>query len=345
MKFATGAGLGMPGDRTAAETMRDAIELAVRAEELGYDYVTLAEHHFSDYVGVASPAVVGAAIAARTENIRIVLAISVLALHNPVTVAEEYALLDVISDGRLDFGVGRGYQPGEFKGHNIPLSESRGRFEESLEIIEGLWSTPDFSYEGKFYNVDHLTLYPRPVQERVPLRVAAVSPDSFERVARMHKDLMCAPSITPLEKIKASLDIYRNTLIEEGEDPADYSIFFPDQVYIGETEEECYNMPKAPMEWFQRRNSQLMTAGLLPTDPGYSFYKKAQANRSRFDYDKYYKRGTFVFCSADEAIRRIKERETYLGITDMSAGCMLATKEQALNNMQRIAEQVMPAFR
>jgi alkanesulfonate monooxygenase SsuD/methylene tetrahydromethanopterin reductase-like flavin-dependent oxidoreductase (luciferase family) len=347
--FGAGVGFGMPGERSAAEIMSDALELAELLEELEFDHTRFAEHHFSDYVGVPSPAIAGAAIAARTKRLRIGIGISVLPLHNPVTVAEEYAMLDVISNGRVEFGAGRGYQAGEFKGHNIPLSESRERFEEALDVIEGMWSAKgEFSHEGAFYRVDDIELFPRPVQDPIPIRVAAVSPDSFERLARQHRKILCAPSITPLEKVKASFDTYWRVLEEEGEDPADYDIPFPVSVFLGDTKEEAYEGPRAPMEWFQRRNSQLMTKGLKPTDPNYSFYTKAQANRSKFDYSRYFgKVENWVFDTTDDAIRRIRELAEYMGPNcPLEIGSPnLATRDQSMVNMQRIAERIMPVFR
>jgi alkanesulfonate monooxygenase SsuD/methylene tetrahydromethanopterin reductase-like flavin-dependent oxidoreductase (luciferase family) len=283
-------------------------------------------------------------MAARTETIRISINISVLPLHNPVSVAEDYALLDVISNGRVDFGCGRGYQPGEFKGHNVPLAESRDRLNEAIQIVQGLWSQDDFSFHGEHYEVDHLTLFPKPVQDPVPFRVAGVSPESFEAIAAMKLSLLCAPSITPLDKIKASLDLYREALRSHGEDPADYTITLPQWIYIGDDEQESFDAPRASMEWFQRRNSQLMTAGILPTDPGYDFYSKAQANRAAFDYQHYFDLGVFLFCTPDEAVRRLRERVAYLGVQEVLCAFHASTIDETLENMRRFSEQVMPAF-
>jgi alkanesulfonate monooxygenase SsuD/methylene tetrahydromethanopterin reductase-like flavin-dependent oxidoreductase (luciferase family) len=344
MRFSTNAGYGTPDSRPPEQVHRDAIALAVHAEQLGYDSISLSEHHFTDYVGVPNPAVVAAAMAARTERIRLSINIAVLPLHSPVTVAEDYALLDVISGGRVDFGCGRGYQPGEFKGHSVPLAESRDRLTEAMDIIQGLWSTDDFSYDGQHYQVDHLTLFPKPVQEPMPFRVAGVSPESFEAIAARKLSLLCAPSITPLPKIKESLDLYRAALERHGADPADFTITLPQWVYIADSAEEAYEAPRASMEWFQRRNSELMTTGILPTDPGYSFYSKAQANRANFDYKRYFDEGVFLFCTADEAVERLQERIDYLGVDEILCAFHASTIEETMENMERFATRVMPAF-
>jgi len=344
IRFSTNAGYGTPDSRPPEQVHRDAIELAVRAEELGYDSVSLSEHHFSDYVGVPNPAVVAAAIAARTERIRISINISVLPLHSPVTVAEDYALVDVISNGRLDFGCGRGYQPGEFKGHGVALADSRDRLHEAIQVIQGLWTQDDFSFKGEHYEVDHLTLYPKPKQQPVPFRVAGVSPESFEAVAKMKLPLLCAPSITPLDKVKASLDVYRDALAAEGEDPTDYSITLPQWVYIAHDDAEAFDAPRPSMEWFQRRNSELMTAGIQPGDPGFSFYSKAQANRANFDYQHYFDLGVFLFCTPEKAIERLRSRIELLGVSEVLCAFHTSSIEETLENMERFATTVMPAF-
>lgn len=136
---------------SAAGFYREMIELAVKAEKLSYDSVWVAEHHFANYGLCPAPPVLLAAIAQKTERIRIGPAVCVLPFHDPVKVAEEYAVLDVVSAGRLDFGVGRGYLTHEFAGHLIDREESQVRFDEALEVIERAWSGQPFEYAGRFY--------------------------------------------------------------------------------------------------------------------------------------------------------------------------------------------------
>jgi natural product biosynthesis luciferase-like monooxygenase protein len=356
MKFLTGAGQGPQAGGAEKSTVsgheahriiRSMIEQAQQAEREGFVGLTLAEHHFHEYAGVSgmAPAVVMAAMAEHTETLRFMPAIVVLPLHNPVQVAEEYAMLDIVSNGRLDFGTGRGYQPHEFRGYGIPLDQSRERLFEGIEIVAGLWNNETFSYDGKYFQLDEVRLYPKPVQTPIPIRVAAVSPDSFELVGKVKMDLLFAPSITPLEKLRTSIDIYKQSLKEHGGDPAKHTVTFPMSVYIGETEEECREQPRPGMVAFQKMNSSLMTKGMKETDPNYRFYKKAQANRAAFDYDKYYDRGTWLFCTAEEAVRRIKEEyQDYLGVDEMVCGFTGATPEARAKSRERFVNEVMPAF-
>ena len=132
------------------------------AEELGYDSVWMAEHHGSAYGSMPSPQVAMSVAAKITERMRIGLAVSILPFDNPVRVAEDFAMIDVISNGRLDLGVGRGYPPREFQmlGLEDEQQHSREIFEESLDVLVGLWENETFSYTGKHYQLDEVTIPP-----------------------------------------------------------------------------------------------------------------------------------------------------------------------------------------
>jgi alkanesulfonate monooxygenase SsuD/methylene tetrahydromethanopterin reductase-like flavin-dependent oxidoreductase (luciferase family) len=133
--------------RTESEVYRDSLEQIQVADELGYHTAWLAEHRFSPYGIMPDTLLFGAAVAATTTRIRIGTAVVVLPFHHPILIAEQTAMLDVLSNGRFDFGVGRGYQAQEFRSFNIDMDESRERFEETLNIIQGLWATDNFSYQ------------------------------------------------------------------------------------------------------------------------------------------------------------------------------------------------------
>jgi natural product biosynthesis luciferase-like monooxygenase protein len=333
--------------RRTQAVLEDAIHEAVLAEELGFDTVWLAEHHFSDYGAVPSTSILGAAIAARTSTIRIGTGVLVLPFQNPIRIAEDFALLDQLSGGRLDLGVGRGYQPHEFAGFGIPMSESRDRFDEVLAIIEGLWTNETFSFAGKYYQCDEVSLNPRPLQQPTPpIWIAAVSPESFEKVARMRKPFMSAPSIAPLPKVRKCFDIYRRALAEQG--ISDEGFQFPVQrhVYIGENERDAYETPKDPFMWYQRRNQELMSSKSA-TDESYKFYQRAQANKVDLDYDEVASSEATLLCTAEEAVKRIQKiREeidlNYLLCTFQFGGL---ARDKAEASMRRFAEEVMPAFR
>ena len=169
------------GDR---EVLFNLLEEARWAEALGFDAVWLAEHHFSPYGTISSLPVAATAIASATERIRIGTACMVPAFHNPIHLAEQIAMVDVLSGGRFEAGFGRGYQAHEFRGFGVPMSESTARFREAIAIIEGLLTNERFSYEGQFWNVDDVCLQPRPVQSPMPIYCTVMkTPSSFEWIA------------------------------------------------------------------------------------------------------------------------------------------------------------------
>src|SRR5262249_51243189 len=140
VKFAIFGLFEQPDDRSAREVVSAAMEQAELAEELGFAGFWMAEHHFTEYGIVASPPIMGAAMAERTTTLRLGTAVAVLPFHDPRRLAEDYAMLDVLSDGRLDFGVGRGYQPDEFAAFGVAMEDSRSRMTEAVDVIKGLWT-------------------------------------------------------------------------------------------------------------------------------------------------------------------------------------------------------------
>jgi alkanesulfonate monooxygenase SsuD/methylene tetrahydromethanopterin reductase-like flavin-dependent oxidoreductase (luciferase family) len=181
---------------SAAGFYREMLELAVKAETLGYDSVWVAEHHFANYGLCPAPPVLLAAIAQKTERIRLGPAVCVLPFHDPVKVAEEYAVLDVVSGGRLDFGVGRGYLAHEFAGHVIDREESQARFDEALEVIERAWRGEPFEYTGRFHRYPRIALNTLPLQKpSPPIALAALSPATYARIGAQGYNLMAVPYI------------------------------------------------------------------------------------------------------------------------------------------------------
>src|SRR5579862_1876051 len=134
----------------SSQAVRDYVEFNVEAEALGFTSTFLVEHHFSGFNQVAAALMLQALVASRTSTLRLGTGVMVLPWHNPVLLAEQAATLDVISDGRLDFSVGKGYRHSEFRGFGVDRDEADARFEESLEVLHRAWTTRDrFSHHGR----------------------------------------------------------------------------------------------------------------------------------------------------------------------------------------------------
>jgi len=171
---------------TQSQIFQEWLRLVQVAEDAGLDTLWLGESHFRPQRAVlASPLVGAAAVAARTKRIRVGLAVQVLPLANPLRVAEEAAIVDHISEGRLIFGVGRSSFLESYEGYNVDYAESRALFLESLEIIQKAWLEDTFSYTGKYYDFHDVQLVPKPYQKpHPPIRVAVESRETFADRAR-----------------------------------------------------------------------------------------------------------------------------------------------------------------
>jgi alkanesulfonate monooxygenase SsuD/methylene tetrahydromethanopterin reductase-like flavin-dependent oxidoreductase (luciferase family) len=208
------------------------IELAVLAEELGYDRVWTAGHHGTEMY-YPSQFLVLTAIAARTKRIRIGPSVIPLPLYHPLYVTEEAATLDVISDGRLDLGVGAGNFLSDFRAYGVSRSERATRMDEGLEIITGLWTQEEFSFEGKHWTIPPFTLNPRPVQKKPPLWCAATVPKAFDRAARFGCHLAGTGPF---------FDVYEERLRSHGHDPADFHKSILQFLFVAETREQAWEV-------------------------------------------------------------------------------------------------------
>src|SRR5438105_9255334 len=147
--------------QTHIERYAEMLDLIALGDTLGFDVAWLAELHFGGAFSLlASPLMVGPVIAQRTQRIRIGTAVTLLPLQHPLSCAEQAATADVLSGGRLEFGVGRGSIPSQFHGFKIDVAENRARFDEALEIIRLAWTRDRFSYRGTFWNVEEITVVP-----------------------------------------------------------------------------------------------------------------------------------------------------------------------------------------
>ena len=175
------------------------LEQVEYAEELGFDSIWIAEHHSSRYGICPSLMPLLTHIAGRTKKIRIGAGVSVLPFYNPIFLAEESAMLDVLSNGRLDFGVGRGSADYEYGNFNIDMDTRDVRTQEALDIILGLWTQSDFSYQGEFYQVKDLTIAPSPVQKPHPPVYMAVSRTPASVDVAVERDLPILTSFSTPE--------------------------------------------------------------------------------------------------------------------------------------------------
>jgi alkanesulfonate monooxygenase SsuD/methylene tetrahydromethanopterin reductase-like flavin-dependent oxidoreductase (luciferase family) len=222
--------------------MRHQLDLLATADSLGFDSVWINEHHFDSWGGLMSaPTLVLAGLSQRTRRIRLGTSISVLGLHHPLEVAEQMATLDLMSGGRLEFGIGRGSEPFDYEAYGVAYSEAQARTQEALEVILAAWTSPRFSHAGTYYQVPEIELWPLPQQRpHPPVWVSCSStPGSFEWTARQGYNLLTLGFPRPVPAFADSVRIYRDEWARMGRDPATYQIGTLYHTIVAEKSEEA----------------------------------------------------------------------------------------------------------
>jgi len=180
--------------RDANAFVNDILDEAVYAEEVELHSAWIGEHHFSTLGVLSCPDLVLANVAARTRRIRLAPAVTVLPLHHPIRVAEQWATLDLLSGGRVDFAAGRGYDRREYRPFKVSFEDNQEIFEEGMEVVRRLWSSDQpITHHGKHYQFDDLSITPKPVQRPIPAYVASFSQPSIELAGRLGCGLIVAP--------------------------------------------------------------------------------------------------------------------------------------------------------
>jgi len=219
---------------------RDYLDYGVEAEALGFKSSFLVEHHFTGWNQVSATLMLQTALAMRTRTLRLGSAVIVLPWHNPVLLAEQAATLDQISNGRLDFGIGKGYRHGEFHGFAIPPAEADARFEESVEVMtRAFTSRTRFSHRGRFWQFDDIVVEPPPSQQpHPPFWVAAASEASIRRAAARGFNLMLDQYASP-EAHGKRIALYRAELEAHGGRFDPMRVAVARQLYVARTKAEA----------------------------------------------------------------------------------------------------------
>ncbi len=295
------------------------IEYVVEADRLGFKHMFMVEHHFTGQGQVSASMTLLAYLAAKTQHIRLGTAVVVLPWHNPVLVAEQAATLDLLSGGRFDFGVGKGYRQAEFDGFCIPMAEATERFDEAMEIIRKAWTTEGrFSHHGKRWHYDNIMVEPEPLQRpHPPLWLAAGSHDSVRRAAREGYNLLL-DQLAQVDQIIQRIAIFREECERIGR-PYNANMVATSralQMIHSESERE---------QAYETRKRVINMIGDLARD------KLAE----RVEEDTAPLLGTPA-----EVISRLKQLEAG-GATNI----LLVDPNASVANLRAFAREVMPAFR
>ena len=208
---------GQSPDVDSAKGYHDYLEFNTEAEALGFYSTFAVEHHFTGFGQVSATLNLLTYLAAQTSTIRLGTAVMVLPWHNPVLLAEQAATLDLLSGGRLDFGVGKGYRYNEFEGFGMPMEEAGPRFEESLDVLTRAWTTDEpWSHDGEFWSFKNVIVEPPTIQKpHPPFWMGAGSPTSIEAVAERGYNLLL-DQFAPVEATLERMATFRTAVEKRG---------------------------------------------------------------------------------------------------------------------------------
>jgi alkanesulfonate monooxygenase SsuD/methylene tetrahydromethanopterin reductase-like flavin-dependent oxidoreductase (luciferase family) len=301
-------------------------------DELGFHQVWVTEHHFHEYGGtIPDPATFLAAAAVHTKRIRLGVAISVLPLHHPLKVAESYAMVDVISRGRLDFGLGRGNSELEQEQFGIDYRESPQRFREAAEVIRQAWSQTSVSFHGQHYAYQDIRMLPPPVQKpHPPFWVAANrSDDTYRWAGEAGCHLLVLPYMYEPAVLRQAIETYRGGLERADIASTSREVLGRVYVYVADSEAEAVRECGPYLDHYWRVAAQHSRAQ-MPT-------------RGAADQIS---QGRVIAGSPERVAELIQKHADELGMTIASCSFHFGgmPQEMALANIRRFANEVIPSF-
>lgn len=317
-----------PVSRSVGRFYEEVLEQTVRAEELGFDAVWYAEHHFSEYGVLASPAVFMAAAAKLTSRIRLGVAVSVLPLHDPVQVAEEYATVDVLSGGRLNMGLGSGYLAHEFAGFKVPLEDKALRFNDALDVLLKAWSGQPFSHEGPYYQYPEVQLNVVPLQRPYPeLWIASLRKEGVQHIARMGHRIMGIAYVNSNSRQEMAdvIQTYKRHYRAYGHgDPEQLEIPVAFHVHVAESRAEAEQNAKEAL----------------------NLYLRTRQYGKNIRYEDLWAREQAIFGSPEEVVEQIRAYRD-IGVNHFMALMNFGAleHEKVLRSMELFGRYVIPALR
>jgi alkanesulfonate monooxygenase SsuD/methylene tetrahydromethanopterin reductase-like flavin-dependent oxidoreductase (luciferase family) len=338
--------------RSDAAVVGEHMALGDLAEPLGFDSLFALEHHFTGYAMSPAPTQLLAYYAGRTKRIQLGTAVIVLPWHDPVRVAEQIALLDIMCGGRCVFGFGRGAASVEYEGFRIPMEEARPRFVEAAQIVVKALTNDSFDYQGEFYRIPHTAIRPRPISH--PERrfyASAVSPDSAEIMAKLGFGLLM---VMQNEWAKAAADIVRYREIAQSAGHAPRPPIILTNVSVAESRDEANERATKYLarKWESIDTHYHFSDGHLATVKGYESYGKMAKTYAKMKDDSYRDKATRFYVSIQvvgtprDCLDQIAELQRLTGtdhlVTEFSFGGL--PHEEAEVNMRLFADKVIPVL-
>jgi alkanesulfonate monooxygenase SsuD/methylene tetrahydromethanopterin reductase-like flavin-dependent oxidoreductase (luciferase family) len=338
--------------RSDVAVVSEHLALGDLAEPLGFDSLFALEHHFTGYAMSPAPTQLLSYYAGRTKRITLGTSVIVLPWHDPVRVAEEIALLDILCGGRCMFGFGRGAASVEYAGFRIPMEEARPRFVEAAQVVMKALSEPMFEHQGQFFQIPRTSIRPRPMSH--PERrfyASSVSPESAEIMAKLGFGMLVIMQ-NEWPKAAADIDRYKEIARSVGHEPRAPVILT--NVSCAESRDEAHERGVRYLgrKWESIDNHYHFSDGHLATVKGYESYGKMAKTYAKMKDEAVRDKATEFYVSIqivgtpDDCLQQIAELRALTGmdhlITEFSFGGM--PHEEAELNMRLFADRVMPVL-
>jgi alkanesulfonate monooxygenase SsuD/methylene tetrahydromethanopterin reductase-like flavin-dependent oxidoreductase (luciferase family) len=265
---------------------------------------------------------------------------------HPIRIAEDWAMVDILSNGRLEFGLGRGYQPAEFRGLSISMEKTRERFDESLELIRRAWTQERCSFEGEFFQVRDLCVLPKPVQKpHPPLWTAAVSPDTYTLAGERGLKILTSPAFTPFDILRKNYDAYRGAWRESQGTDQGADICLNKIIHVAGSSKQARDDLREPIRWFFQTQAGLIAdeSGIPPEQ--YKFYRRVRENLLSLSEDKALEQAA-IAGDPEEVADKIRQHQEALGIDFMMGAFSRGglSHEKVRRSLKLFGEKVMPRF-
>ena len=352
MKVGTALSILAQPDRPDVALYNEHMSMGDLAEPLGFDSLFALEHHFTGYSMSPAPLQLLSYYAGRTSRITLGTCVIVLPWHDPIRVAEQIALLDIMSGGRTLMGFGRGAATVEYEGFRIPMDEARGRFVESAQLVMKALSNETFDWQGEFYQIPKMSIRPRPISH--PERrfyASSVSPESAEIMARLGFGMLV---VMQNEWAKAAEDIHRYREITRSVGHTPRPPIVLTNVACAPTREEALGWARKYLgeKWDSIDNHYHFSDGHLANVKGYESYGKLAKTYTKMKEESFRSKATDFYVSIqiagtpDDCIQQVAELRRLTGmdhlVTEFSFGSM--PHHLAELNMRLVADKVMPVL-
>ena len=336
-----------PTHLSGQDYYRQALALATRADELGYHHIRTVEHYFRGYGGYSpSPVVFLTAVAQQTQRIRVVTGAVLPAFNHPIKLAAELAMLDCLSGGRLDAGFARAFLPEEFDVFQVPMDESRARFEEGIAAVRRLWTETEVRFDGSFHQFGPLSSLPRPVQQPYPpIWIAAIqTAESFVWAGEQGHNLMIVPYLSAFDSVTVNLSAYRDSYTWAGHGSTSGKVQMSFHLYVAEDGATARREAKAPMEEYIRLFKVSAQAWSERTSSQYQGYERLVSLLDAITYDRVLAETRAFIGDPVEVAEQVRAIVTQFGPIEPSLQIMYGDMPEAAarRSLELFATEVMP---